>query len=144
MFFAHLASGVCRLFPSSIFAKMEVTSCMLWYFPNKSALSIYFTIKLCQISLFRLPCVVFIKGFLGIDHVKALRKIAVKLQVSDFLMFYFIAGYYMNMLPILPGYPLRIETELHESLRVRVICIRNPTGLIICQASFFFFSKHIS
>lgn len=54
---------------------------------------------------------VFIKGFLGKSHVKAMKKIAIKLQVSDFLkiivLFYFIAGYYM--LPILPGYPPKMK-----------------------------------
>ena len=101
---------------------------------------------------------VFIKDFLGKRHVKALKKIAIKLQVSDFLkfvvlfcfilfyfvlfcfvLFCFIAGFYMNMLPIFPGYPLKIETELHESLLVRVVFMRNSTGLIICQAFFFLF-----
>lgn len=40
---------------------------------------------------------VFIKGFLGKSHVKAMEKIAIKLQASDFLkivgLLYFTAGY---------------------------------------------------
>lgn len=58
---------------------------------------------------------VFIKGFPGKSHVKAMKKIAVN-QVSDFLrtvVFYFVVGYSMNTLSVSPGYPLKIEIELH-------------------------------
>lgn len=45
----------------------------------------YFSAKLPQISLCRAPFVIFIKSFLATGHVKVVKKIAIKLLVSDFL-----------------------------------------------------------
>lgn len=63
---------------------------MLGYFPDKSGLSVYFTVK--SYSLSRVPAVIFIKNFLGKGHVKVIfKKIIIKLPVSDFLKNYFIS-----------------------------------------------------